>query len=119
MVGAHRAAGDSVEHLALRLRAERILDDRREDVRDAADVGRVVPPGVRPVPVLGQGLRRVVNAVGDLDRRRLDRRLAGRARTEDVGVELPGGLGLDRRADPEEAAAVVEVAPRMRPSARR
>ena len=39
MVGAHRAAGDAVERVAARLRAERILDDGREDVRLAADVG--------------------------------------------------------------------------------
>ena len=32
------------------------------------------------------------------------------ARAEDVGVELPARLGLDRGADPEEAAARVEVA---------
>ena len=51
-----------------------------------------------------------MNAVGHLHRRRLHVRLAGRARSEDVGVELPVGLCLDRGADPEEAAAVVEVA---------
>ena len=109
MVGAHRAPGDPVEHLALRLRAERILDDRGEHVRDAADVRRVVVEAVCAVPVDGQVLRRVVDAVGDLDRGRLHAGAARGTRAEDVRVELPRGLGLDRGADPEEAAAHVEV----------
>ena len=40
VVGTHRAAGDAVERVALWLRAERILDDRGQHVRYAADVRR-------------------------------------------------------------------------------
>ena len=91
VVGAHRAAGDAVEHLALRLRAERILDDRGQHVRDAADVRREVVPAVVAVPVLGQVLRRVVDAVGDLDRRRLGRRPRAAAPTRRRACALVSG----------------------------
>ena len=63
-----------VERVALRLRLERILDDRGEHVRDAADVGREVVEVVGAVPVLRQRLGRVVDAVGDLDGAGLRRR---------------------------------------------
>ena len=111
MVGAHRAAGDAVEHLALRLRAERILDDGREDVRKAADVGREVVPDVRRSQYSGRLLRRVVDAVGDLDRRPTGRPCGlSSACPRMLGQNGHVGLGLDRGADAEEAAAVVEVA---------
>ena len=110
MVGAHRAAGDPVEHLALRLRAERILDDRGEDVRDAPDVRRVVVEGVRAVPVRAAGscvaswTRSATLTVADCTA------VGARgARAEDVREELPRGLRLDRGADREEAAAQMEV----------
>ena len=91
MVEAHRAAGDAVEHGALRLRAERILDDGVEHVREAADVGREVVPAVVPVPVLGQVLRRVVDAVGDLDRRRTGRPASAGPRSRRAAWSLVSG----------------------------
>ena len=51
-----------------------------------------------------------MNTVGDLDRGAVERGgRTGRARAEQVGQELPAGLGDDRRVDAEEAAAVLVV----------
>ena len=108
VVGAHRAAGDRVQHPVVGLLRERLLDDRGEDVADAADVGREVVPLLRAIPVLVVVLAGVVHAVGDLDRAALRRGLARRAGAEDVGQELPLGLGLDRRVHAHEAAAGAE-----------
>ena len=91
------------------LRVERVLDDRVEHVRDAADVAREVVEVVAARPVLRQRLGRVVDAVDHLHRRRLRRGAARGARAEDVGQELPRRVGLDRRADADEATAVAEV----------
>ena len=109
VVGAHRAALDPVQRRALRLRAERIFDDRREHVRIAADVRREVVPMVVALPVERKTLARVVHAVEDLHRAGLLRGAARSARAQDVGQELPRRVGLDRRADAHEAAALAEV----------
>ena len=109
VVGAHRAAGDAVERVALRLRAERVLHDRVEDVRDPAHVGREVVEVVRPVPVLRQALARVMDAVEHLQRAGLDVGAARGARAEDVRQERPRRVGLDGRADADEGAALAEV----------
>jgi hypothetical protein len=98
VVQAHRAAGVGA------------LVHRGEHVRDAADGGGEVVPLVGPLPVLGQALAGRVDAVGDLDRRLGDVRGPGGAGADDVGEELPVGLGLDGRVDPDEAAALLEEA---------
>ena len=78
----------------------------RQHVAEAADVGGEVVPSVRPLPVLREVLGGVVDAVRDLDRAGLDAGPPARTRAEHVGQELPAGLGLDRRADTDEAAAI-------------
>ena len=50
-----------------------------------------------------------MDAVEDLDGAGLRRRAARRAGAEDVGQERPARVGLDRRADADEAAALLEV----------
>ena len=93
-------------------RAARVgpLVDGGQHVRDAADVAVEVQVGVGVTPRQRQVAARGVAAVGDLDRR-LRRRGRGAlgARSEHVGQELPLGLGGDRVADGEEAAAFGEV----------
>ena len=111
MVGAHRAAGQVIDGGPVAGPVERGVADGREHVAEAADVGGPVVVGVVEVPVLGQVLARVVPAVGDLVRHRLRGELARGPRPEDVGQELPAGLGLDRRTDADEAAARREVRP--------
>ena len=85
MVGAHRAV-DRVQHAVVGLLRERLLDDRREHVAEAADVGREVVPAVGAVPVLAQVLARVVDAVGDLDRAELRSRSGCVARVPRTSV---------------------------------
>ncbi len=109
MAAAHRAAVDPVEHGALGLRAERILDDRRQDVRQAGDVRLEVVPMVRAVPVERERLARVMDTVEDLHRARLQRGPSRSAGTENVAQEVPRRVGLDRRADADEATALTEV----------
>ena len=109
VVGAHRAAVDALEHLALRLGLERLLDDAHQHVRDAADVRVEVVVGLGALPVLREVLARVMDAVGDLDGRELRCDASGRTRAEQSGHERPGRVGLDRRADADEAAALLVV----------
>ncbi len=109
VMGAHRAALDPVERRALRLRPERVLDHGREHVRDAPDVGREVVPVVVALPVEREALARVMDAVEDLHRARLQRRPARRTRAEHLGEERPRRVGLDRGADADEASALAEV----------
>ena len=100
VVDAHRAAARSVGRLV----------DRGEHVREAPDVAGEVVVLVAELPVLGQRLAGVVDAVRDLDPGAVERGgRAGGAGAEQVGQELPVGLGDDRRVDAEEAAAVLVV----------
>ena len=105
---------------ALRLRAERVLDDRREHVRDAADVRRRSCTSGRCAPsTSGSDLLASWTRSKTFTVPRLQRGAAGRARAEDVGQELPRRVGLDRRADADEAAALAEVRLEVRCAARR
>ena len=102
-------AGESLECRSGARPGERGVADSREDVAEAADVGRPVVVRVVEVPVLRKVLGRVVPAVGDLVGHRLGRELAGGPGPEDVGEELPARLRLDGRADPDVPAASPEV----------
>ncbi len=97
MVVTHRAAGVSV------------LVERGEHVRGTSDVGGEVVPLVGPGPVFRQAPARGVHPVRHLDRRAGHGGGAGRPGAEQVGQERPVRLGLDRRVDAQEAAALVEV----------
>ena len=61
------------------------------------------------LPVLRQVLRRIMDAVEDLDGAGLRRRLARRAGAEDAGQVRPARVGLDGGTDADEAAALLEV----------
>jgi len=105
------APGDRVVGQGLhRPAAVGVLVDRGEHVREAADVGLEVVEAVAAGPVLGQRLARLVHAVGDLDGGvgRVHGGAVG-AGAEHLGEVAPLRLGLDRRADREQAAAVLEV----------
>ena len=109
VVGAHRAAGEGVDRRPVAGLVEGSVADCGQHVAEAANVGRPVVIGVVEVPVLGQVLARVVHAVRNLVRHRLGAELACGSGPEDVGQELPVGLGLDGRPDADEAAAGAEV----------
>ena len=87
MVEAHRAA------------VVGLLVDGREDVREAADVRRVVEVAVGVLPAIGSALMASWTRSATLIVAAWRRGLALGAGAEQLGEEVPAGLGLDRAVD--------------------
>jgi hypothetical protein len=98
MVGAHRAArvGGLIE--------------RRQDVDGTARIRAEVVPLVGSRPAGKEVPGRGVGPVGDVDDRRLDRRVLFEVGAEQPAVEGPVVLGVRRGVDADPAAAVADVA---------